>query len=124
MNPAPEAKSRAHLLCGGRKDFLPHLYVSDFQFLSDRNLISERLKNSWCLGHNGYATIISQCFAEARTLVQVHWQSARTWLFVGFVRIGRRNWVRLLFCNICKPCNWLLALKQEKYHSNSCFSYI
>lgn len=29
---------------------------------------------------------------------------------------------KLLFCNISKPCNWLLALKQEKYPSDSCLS--
>lgn len=69
---------------GEGKDFLPHLYVSDFQFLPDGSLmISEGLKNSWCLVHNDCATVISQCFTEARTLVHLDWQSAWTWSF-GF----------------------------------------
>lgn len=45
-------------------------------------------------------------------------------LFVEFVGFGSRNWVRLVFCNICKPCNQSLSLKQEKCHSKSRLSRI
>lgn len=37
---------------------------------------------------------------------------------------GSRNWVRLLYNNICKPCNQSMALKQEKCNSNSCLCCI
>lgn len=86
---------------GEGKDFLLHLYVSDFQFLSDGSLmISEGLKNSWCLVHNDCATVISQCFTEAGTLIQTHWQSAWTCFFFFFVEFAgfvSRNWVNCSF---------------------------
>lgn len=84
---------------GEGKDFLPHLYVSDFQFLSDGTLmISEGLKNSCCLVHNDCATVISQCFTEAGALVQTDWQSAWTcFIFVEFVGFASRNWVNCSF---------------------------
>lgn len=70
---------------GKGKDHVPTPCVSDCHFLFNRNLISEGLKNSWYSDHNGCASVISLRFTAAGALVQMHWQSAWTWLFVEFV---------------------------------------
>lgn len=42
--------------------------------------------------------------------------------FCGVCWVCKQELGELRFCNISKPCNWSLALKQEKHPSDSCLS--